>query len=211
MKQAAVLGAHTCLGFALCKEWMERGYSVLAVFEAPSNPFEERRQEEMMMTVGRNALFHPARGNEEPDLAGCDFAVCGTGWLENFQAQDLPQILLAADETQNADSGKTIIYTGPVYGPWQYPGEELINWAKTGFAAVPFRDDPGVFAEDAAKTIADLTDSKPFGKTYYLPGNAAGGEQLTPLSRKTPIAQALKELKLHMEQYPFLYDSSALV
>ncbi|MBS2968369.1 hypothetical protein J9317_06305 [Metabacillus sp. KIGAM252] len=213
MKKAAVLGAHTFLGFALCMEWLEKGVEVLAVYEKAKNSLEERRMEEMWMTVGRNALFELVCKEENPDLQSCDAAVCETEWLEHHNTIDIPLLIIekGGKARKEVSDHNGVIYAGKMYGPWQPATEELTNWRAEDFAVPPFKKDPGLYIEDAAKTIAELAAKDFKGQSFYLPGNGVRREELYPLVQETPIKKGLEELKKHMEQYPFLYDSSALV
>ncbi|WP_338781051.1 hypothetical protein [Metabacillus sp. FJAT-52054] len=213
MKKAAVLGAQTFLGFALCMEWLEKGVEVLAVYEHGKNSLEKRRMEEMWMTVGRNALFELVSVEENPDLTSCEAAVCEAEWLKHHDEVDFPLLIIerGSKARKNDRDDTAVVYAGSMYGPWQPVTEELTNWRAEDFKVPPFKDDPGLYIEDAAKTIAELASKDFRGQSFYLPGNGVRSEELYPLAQETSLKEGLEELKKHMEQYPFLYGSSALV
>ncbi|AZB42349.1 hypothetical protein CEF21_08625 [Bacillus sp. FJAT-42376] len=214
MKQAAVLGAQTFLGFTLCKELLNRGIQVLAVYEKAKNRFEQRQMEEKWLTVGRNAYFELVSEEDSPDLGSCDTAICEASWLKSRPTPAVPFVLVEDGPAWRKDvfEKAAMVYTGHFYGPWQPATEELIQWAADEFKSPPFRDEPGLYIEDAAKTIIHIAmDESSFGKTFYLPGNGVRSDSLYSVVQKTALTKGLDELKNHIEQYPFFYHSSALV
>ncbi|MGD7009177.1 hypothetical protein [Metabacillus sp. 84] len=207
MKQAAVLGAQTFLGFALCGKLVERGVPVKAVFDQPGNKHEKRTMEEKWLTIGRNALFTPVCREDHPNLKECGVVFNHPEKVIEVEALHVISMILTNGE-RAAGENETLIYLGSLYGPWQPATEELNRWAASDFTFPPFHDDPGLFIEDAAAAVIDIAFGEGTkGQSYYLPGNGVRADNQYPLTQKTSLEKGLEQLQTHMELYPFLYGS----